>query len=172
MILKGLKEKSNKNYIDKCVKKRQVISKTNKINTVGILVNEEEFLDVSWINSLSKVLDVDQKNLKIIALTKPKSKIPSVYTNTFSVKDLGWKGNVKNKNLKAFIEEDFDLLISYYSSELLPLIFTTASSNAHFKVGINQSEENHNDLTIQTSINDTKTFSNELVKYLKILNKL
>ena len=63
------------------------------------------------------------------------------------------------------------MLISYYTSDKLPLIFATATSEAKFKVGILE-ESNTNDLVIKTDIKDTSTFEKELVKYLRILNKL
>ena len=51
------------------------------------------------------------------------------------------------------------------------VVFATATSEAKFKVGLIE-ETNVNDLVIKTDINDTSTFENELVKYLRILNKL
>ena len=171
MILKGLKEKSNKNYIDKCVKNRVMVSNSNIIKTVGFIVDDSEFLDLDWINKLSEVLKVKKENFEILALTNPKSKTESIYPNTFSRKDLGWKGNVKTETLKSFLNKKNDLLISYYTSDKLPLIFATATSEAKFKVGLVE-ETNVNDLVIKTDIKDTSTFENELVKYLRILNKL
>lgn len=171
MILKGLKEKSNKNYIDKCIKNRVTISNNNKIKTVGVIVDDSEFLDLNRINKLQDVLEVKTENFEIIALTNPKSKTESIYQNTFSRKDLGWKGNVKTETLKSFLNKKNDLLISYYTSDKLPLIFATAISEAKFKVGILE-ESNTNDLVIKTDIKDTATFEKELVKYLRILNKL
>ena len=171
MILKGLKEKSNKNYIDNCIKNRVMISNDNKIKTVGFIVDDSEFLDLHWIDQLQDVLEVKKVNFEILALTDPKSKTEKPYQKSFSRKDLGWKGHVKTEILKSFLDKKNDLLISYYTSDKHPLIFATATSQAKFKVGLVE-ETNTNDLVIKTNINDTSTFEKELVKYLRILNKL
>jgi len=46
------------------------------------------------------------------------------------------------------------------------------ASEAAFKIGIYQEDERLNDLIIKTQPKDLKTFKNELIKYLSILNKL
>jgi len=171
MILKGLKEKSNKNYIDKHIKNRVTISNNNKIKTVAVIVDDSEFTDLNWINKLQVILDIKTENFKVMALTNPKSKTKTIYQNTFSRKDLGWRGNVKSQTLKSFLNKKNDLLISYYASKKLPLVFVTALSEAKFKVGLME-ETNTNDLVIKTDIKDTSTFEKELVKYLNILKKL
>lgn len=171
MILKGLKEKSNKNYIDKCVKNRVVDSNTNKINTVGVIVDQSEFKDLNWLQSLSSTLNVNPINLKIIALVNPKQKEVNVYDLNFTKKDLGWKGTVKTDILKTFTNTDFDLLISFYKTSKLPLVFLSAITKAKFKVGV-LAEEQVNDLILDIDINNTTIFETELVKYLNILNKL
>jgi len=94
-----------------------------------------------------------------------------MWDSVYNPKDFGWKDNVKNQELQQFIDTDFDLLINYYTKENIGLKLITASSKAKMKVGILQTDERFNDLIIKTDIKDIKTFTSELIKYLKILNK-
>jgi len=172
MILKGFKEKSNKKYIDKCVKSRIITINASTIKTVGILVNDIEFNDLEWLNGLSKVLKINTNNLKIMSLTNTKKDEISVYTNTFTEKEIGWKGNFKSEDIKTFVSTEFDLLVNLYETNHLALQLVTAASKAKLKVGIASGEERLNDIIIQTKLKDHNIFKTELVKYLNILKKL
>lgn len=172
MILKGFKEKSNKKYINSCVKKRVVVANTDTINKIGVLVFDKEFIDLEWLNSLANALKTNANNLKILSLSNLKKEEVSVFTNTFSEKEIGWKGTLKSQIIKDFVAADFDLLINFYETKNLALQLVTAATKAQIKVGVYNADEDLNDLIIQTKLKDHNIFKTELVKYLNILNKL
>ncbi len=172
MILKGFKEKSNKKYINNCVKQRVVVTSNSTIKKVGILVFDKEFNDLEWLSNLAKTLKINANELEILSLVSLKKEEVSIFTNTFSEKEIGWKGTLKSQVIKDFVAKDFDLLINFYETENLALQLVTAISKAKFKVGIFKADENLNDLIIQTKLKDQTIFKTELVKYLNILNKL
>ncbi|MGB1210876.1 MAG: DUF6913 domain-containing protein [Lacinutrix venerupis] len=58
------------------------------------------------------------------------------------------------------------------SNDTTPLKLLTVSSKSKFKVGVLETDERVNDLIIKTEMNDFKTFTSELKKYLNILNKI
>ena len=172
MILKGFKEKSNKKYINSELKKRLVSESNKKIKTIGIIVNIDEALQLNWFNAIAHLLNAENKYVKLIAYTsedkiKEASEVPA-YNN----KHLGWKGNVKHPGLKLFLDEEFDLLINYYTEDITTLKLFSVASKAKFKVGILQRDERINDLIIKTELSDFDTFKVELIKYLNILNKI
>ncbi|WGD34800.1 hypothetical protein [Olleya sp. YS] len=172
MILKGFKEKSNKKYINKCVNNRVVATNNDTIKRVGVLVDNKEFSDLEWINSLINELNVNQNNIKILSLFNNKKEETSVYNNTFSEKELGWKGHFKSQVVKDFVSTQFDLLINFYETNTLALQVASATTNAQLKVGINNANQKINDLIIETTIKDKAIFKSELIKYLNILNKI
>jgi len=173
MILKGFKEKSNKKYINKVLSERVIVTSKNKVQHVGILVNNNESVDYKWFNTVKNVLNKGDNVIEIIAFTNDKKKDESnEYIATYDLNDLGWNGTIKNANLKTFVDTNFDLLISYYTENSIQLKLLTTASKSKFKVGILQDDERINDLIIKTDLNDFKTFKIELEKYLKILNKL
>ncbi len=172
MILKGFKEKSNKKYIKNCVKSRVLTPSTAFVNRIGVLVDSQEFSDLDWINNLAKDLKVSQNNIKILSLFNNKKDQTSVYTNTFSEKELGWKGQFKSQVVKEFVATKFDLLINFYETEALALQVVTAATEAQLKVGMYNANQDLNDLIIDVKLKDKSIFKTELIKYLNILNKL
>lgn len=172
MILRRFKEKSNRKYISKCLKNRVVRPDSAVVKKIGVLVVNNEFSSLEWIVSLAKALKVNQNNLKMLSLYNIDEGETSVFTNTFSEKDLGWKGQFKSQEVKDFLNEDFDLLINFYEAKILPMQVVAAASKAKLKVGISNADQSINDLIIDTPIKDKSVFKTELIKYLNILNKI
>lgn len=172
MILKGFKENSNKKYIEKLLKQRPPSNGQLNINKIGVLVNSDEISDYSWFLDLSKNLNVKLEDLEIILYKEVEVEGNQFSNHVFNDEALGWKGDIKDEDVKAFVNEKFDILISYYKQEKNILKLITAASNAVFKIGVFENDNRLNDLIIKTSINDVKTFRSEVIKYLQVLNKI
>jgi len=172
MILKGLKEKSNINYINSQFKRRITLQSNTKIKRVGVIVNTEEIIDFSNFNTLAKSLNIKNEDIEIIAFKYKVKKQETVFNPTYTLKNIGWRGIIKNKALKQFLNTEFDALISYYKQDETALKVITTASKAKFKIGILEIDERINDLIIKTELGDFKTFTAELKKYLNILNKI
>ena len=172
MILKGFKEKSNKNYINFQLRNRVVSQSNSKVKRIGVLFNAEELTNVPVFNTLAEGLNINKTNVEVIAFKSQVDKEEKVFSPTYTLKDVGWKGNIKETTLKQFLNVEFDVLISYYKNDTTPLKLLTVASKSKFKVGILETDERINDLIIKTEINDFKTFTSELKKYLNILNKI
>jgi len=172
MNLKGFKEKSNKNYINSELKSRSIAQSNTIIKSVGVIANAEELSDISIFYTLAKELNIRKDHLKLIAFKSEIKAEEEAFNPTYTLKDIGWKGRLKDKNLKAFLNTDFDVLISYYKKNSTALKVLTVASKSKFKVGILETDERINDLIIKTEIINLKTFTSELKKYLTILNKI
>jgi hypothetical protein len=172
MILKAFKEKSNRKYVNKLLDARNAAVNNNKVKTISVLLNADEFDDFEVFRAYFKELNLITPKHKIIAFTKDDKFESSQWETYFSPKDFGWKGKINNIDLQAFIDEDYDVLISYYKNENLQLNHITAASKANFKVGLCRDDERLYDLIIDVKPKDVKTFKTEFKKYLNILNKL
>lgn len=64
------------------------------------------------------------------------------------------------------------MLINLYQSDALALQVVSAATQAQFKVGLYDANQDLNDLIIETKLDDKALFKTELIKYLNILNKL
>lgn len=172
MILKAFKEKSNRKYVNKLLAARKPIVNANKVKTIAVLLNKDEFDDFEVFRKYFKELGLTSPKHKIIAFTSDDKFESSQWETYFSPKDFGWKGKINNIDLQTFIDEEYDVLISYYKAEGLQLNHITAASNANLKVGLAREDERLYDLIIDIQPKDINIFKTEFKKYLNILNKL
>ena len=172
MILKAFKEKSNQKYLNKLLSQRKTAVNNDKVKSVAVLLNAQEFDDFEAFRTFFKELDLHSPKQKVIAFTLDKNLTSSQWDIYFSPKDFGWKGKINTIDLQAFIDEEYDVLICYYKQELLPLNLITAASKANLKVGLSRNDERLYDLIIDVPTKEIGIFKNELKKYLQILNKL
>ncbi|WP_194768553.1 DUF6913 domain-containing protein [Tamlana sp. I1] len=172
MILKVFKEKSIKKRINTLLSDRSVKSDNNQAETLGVILNIDEIDNEESFIKLAKEIKIQPNRLKILAFSAKKKDALNVRAKGCYLEDFNWNGVVKNIEVQSFLETDFDLLISYYSSEILELKLLTAVSKAKFKIGVLQSDERLNDLIIKTKVNEFSVFKAEVLKYLTILNKI
>ncbi|GAA4238038.1 hypothetical protein GCM10022291_26960 [Postechiella marina] len=172
MILKGFKEKSNKKYLNKMLSKREVNVDNRKVESLGVIVNVDEFDNFEVFLNLANRLNLRSNGLKIIAFSNNEKEDFKAWETCFTPKDFGWKGNIKHVELQSFLNKKFDALISFYTEEKVELKMMTVLSHAQFKIGILQTDARLNDLIIKTGINEFDVFENEVFKYLTILNKI
>ncbi|WP_367278037.1 hypothetical protein [Flavobacterium sp.] len=142
------------------------------IQTVGLLVDESYFFEKEDLIKELVANGIQESNIKIIVY-RDKLKKNEVYSQpTFSIRHLNWKAEITNPAVKDFIKEEFDLLISYYDVEKAILLTITHNSKAQFKVGFSSIDKRLNHLMINTNAENYKVFVHELIRYLKILNKI
>ncbi|MCB0389418.1 MAG: hypothetical protein KDD23_12595 [Winogradskyella sp.] len=171
MILKGLKAKSIKKNLNSILNNREADFNSNKIESMGIIINADETQDLEAIKTIATALQIRPNKLRVIAFTTSKKEVTYSWETCFNPKDFTWNGKINNVELQGFLDTEFDVLISYYSKDVLELKYVTAASKAHFKVGIFQLDKRFNDLIIKTELTNIEAFKAELTKYLKVLNK-
>ncbi len=172
MILKALKEKSNKKYLNKMLSQRKVNVGDSKIKSLGIILNIDEVGDFSMLSELTTLLKLHTNKVKIIAYTMDSKNPGYSWNDCFTEKDFGKNGKIKNAQLQLFLDEPFDALVSYYTKDHLELKLLTVLSKSQFKIGILQTDLRLNDLIIKTEVKEFDVFKKEFLKYLTILNKI
>ena len=172
MILKAFKEKSIRKYVNKLLATRKSSVDSNKVKTVAVLLNTEEFHEFEVFRVYFKELGLISPKHKIVAFTLDDKSEHNKWNVHFSPKDFGWKGKIKNLDLQSFIDEPYDMLVCFYKNPVLQLNLITATSKAKFKVGISNEDERLYDLIIDVNLKDINIFKQELKKYLNILKKL
>ncbi|WP_066225342.1 DUF6913 domain-containing protein [Formosa haliotis] len=172
MILKGFREKSNKKYFNKLLANHSVSNASKPIESLGVILNIDEFPDVESLESLSKLLNVKPNKFQLIQFSTANKVQDVTEVSWYSAKDIGWKGTIKDGELQAFLNTNFDALVSYYTDDNLDLKVLTAASKADFKIGILQEEQRLNDLIINVNPEAIEVFKSELLKYLSILNRI
>lgn len=150
-------------------KEQNRVVSTDIIKTVGIISTDEIS---NWIDVKTAVEDhFKVHNTKIYSF-RPYSRKEEVSFKHFSEKDFNWKGQVSQPNFKVFIEQPFDLLIGFFNKKNLYIENAVLRSNAKFKVGISNVNQDLYDMEIAVLPKNTDQFLEELKKYLLILKKV
>ncbi len=142
------------------------------IQTVGLLLDESYFFDKELLVKELFNYGILENNIKIIVYKDKLKKSEDYLYPTFSGKNFNWKGDSTEPIVQEFVNEKFDLLISYYDVEKAVLLKMTHNSKAQFKVGLSAVDKRLNHLIISTNAENYKVFAHELFRYLKILNKI
>lgn len=141
------------------------------IQTVGLLIDASHFTEKEALIKELIANGIPEKSIKTIVY-KDRFKLNDVNSQFgFSDKHLSWNGAIENPNVNDFINEKFDLLISYYDVEKAILMLITHNSKAVFKVGFSTIDKKLNHLTIGTNVKNYKVFTAELFRYIKLFKQ-
>lgn len=168
----------------KKIKKRFLEKKYNALLKEPVLKNVQGHKNITTvgilsIDDISKKTNVQQlvcdtlgvRNTKIYSFRTYSKDNESSYKH-FSENDFDWKGNITDTSLKAFLDTEFDLLITFFDKKHLYLEYVTLLSKATFKVGNAGLHENLFDLEVQTERTNLESYLIETKKYLIILGKM
>jgi len=172
MFLKYIKDYFLKRILKKNLQNVKSISSAVSIQTVGLLIDESYFFEKEDLVEELKTYGILEKNIKLVVYRDKLRKNESYSQPTFSIKHLNWKSEITNPEVNDFVNESFDLLISYYDVEKAILLNITHNSKALFKVGFSSVDKRLNHLMIKTNAENYTVFVHELFRYLKILNKI
>jgi hypothetical protein len=142
------------------------------IKTIGLLIDESYFFEKEELIKELYANGIFEYNIKTIVYLDKFKKNEQYSRHTFGMEHLNWKAEISDLAVLDFINEDFDLLISYYDIEKSILLNITNNSKAKFKAGFSSIDKRLNHLMITTNAEKYKVFVQELFKYLKILNKI
>ena len=143
-----------------------------KVETVGIILDESVFKDKDAILDALVASGISEDYIRILVFRDRIKKNESFGYPVFSHADMTWSAEVKKPEVESFTKVKFDLLINYFDREKTPLLAVAQQSSARFKVGFASVDKRLNHFMIDTVVQDHKVFTDELIRYLRILNKL
>lgn len=172
MILKAFKEKSNQKFINKLLSTKSSAINSKKIESIGVIIDSNEFSDVEALKAYFNRLGIQLHKIKIIVFVEDEKKTERLWGNYFSKNDFGWRGTIKHAELKAFVDTEFDALLSFYKGDTLELKMVSAASKANFKIGLSGVDDRLFDFIFDIGTKEFDVFKTELKKYLTILKKI
>ena len=172
MNLKGIKKNTALKYLMKHQNDtaKQSSIRIEQLKTVGIIADEELFKAYDFTKKLSTDLGIKVSDIEVILFQKTKSKKSLDYFEFFSDKSFNMFGKIKDKDLKRFMEKEFDLLINYCDQDNVFAHIVSFQSNAKMKASLKNENISFYQLRIDIQGNKINTFNEEIIKYLKILN--
>ena len=172
MFLNFIKDFSLKKIIKKTLSNYKAAASPEGIATIGILLDETYFKDKEALINELESQGVKRGNIETLSFVESLKKGQVMDCCYYTRKEISSAGEFDKQDVAAFINKPFDLLISYYDVAKPPLVLATLKSKAKFKVGFATVDNRLNSFMIASQAERYKEFVGELVKYLKILNKL
>ncbi len=171
-MLKKIQQRFLRKLTDKNLKNRDTSNLNEAVKTIGFLVDEELFNDFEKLYVISEKMGLKRKDVKIFTFMRVKKKTPSLRQNQINNKHFTWKGEIHHQNANEFLEMQLDVLVGYYNSKNDYLDVMMSCSKAKFKVGFSETDKRLSDLLISVNPLEVDQFGQELIKYLKVLNKI
>jgi hypothetical protein len=156
----------------KISREKQIVS-LEKTRTIAILcqiTDEDSYKEIyelfTKLHSPKRIIRllgyIDQKEVPYFCL-------PQLSADYFAKKHLNWYGKPDFPQLKDFINHDFDILIDFSRTNLMPLRYILTASKAKLIVGANEYAQELYDIYIHDesnpdNLNLLKTIHNYLLK--------
>lgn len=172
MFLNYIKDFFVKKTLKKSFQNLKNIESVNVVKTIGLLVDATRFAETELLITALIANGIASENITTIVYRDKFKKTAEKISPVFNSGDLKWNGVISSPEVNDFINEKFDLLISYYDIEKAILLKITHNSKAQFKVGFSSIDKRLNHFMIKTDVDNYTLFVSELFKYLKILNKI
>jgi len=177
MFLKGLTDKFKYKSGLKFLKQElshpsEAVDRTKGVTSVGVIVDMDKFDKTELFYDFVEDLNLRPNGVKVIGYKSYYDKNSPYATPVFSDKDLGWNGAIENSYALEFLSREYDLLVNYYTQDNLLLQLMTIKTRARINVGFPEVDHVYNDIIMETSMKDFKTFKQELKKYLGVLNEI
>ncbi|MEM7101970.1 MAG: hypothetical protein AAF502_02490 [Bacteroidota bacterium] len=140
---------------------------------IGILFDASRPENQVFVNEYRETLIKQDKKVEILGYFDDKQPHNNVIFKYFNKKNLTWFWIPKSKDVEAFINTPFDILISLHLQPAPQLEYVSALSKAHMRVGLFRDDKQHcYDLMIDNpESQDLKTFTKQVDYLLNIINR-
>ena len=172
MFLNYLKNIFTKKRVKKRLSNVDAAHCSDKIRSVGIIFDDNYFDDYKKMIASLAEAGIAESQIKVLVLKNKVKKSDAYEYPVFTPSDLSWRATFEKSEVREFADQEFDLLINYYEKEKSALLIVSHLSKAKFKVGFSSVDKKLNHFMIDTAASEHQIFIDELIKYLKILNKL
>ena len=167
-----MKKKFIHSKIEKLIKNKSGKSPvTTKIQNVAILNNPKSGLDIKKLKILEDSLNLDNSRFHIFTVKEKKDNFNQLHGLIADASDLNMFGQIKNQQIKEFLNKKYDLLIDFTGMEKALEKYFSLMISAGFTVGFITDDASY-DLMIRVENNDIPTFIKEMTYYLKLLKMI
>ncbi|MGL5113002.1 MAG: DUF6913 domain-containing protein [Flavobacterium sp.] len=158
-----------KRKLNKIVSNIATFSLSQKAQTVGVLVDETAFFQARALHQTLIAFGFQEEDIFILTFNNIKSLKSEGAYPAFGWQDISAGLKIKTGKVATFVQQPFDVLVSYYDSHNSLLQWITYQSKASSKVGFYEVDHRLNNVIINTSINNYKQFVQEFVRVLRVI---
>ena len=172
--IKNWQTQVREHFLQKMIKKIDLKRRSvtyESAQTIGILFEATELNQREVVLRFSKKLKEKNKKVKLLGFFNNKLEVSNYSFKAFNKNEIDWLMRPKGEAVENFNKNTFDVLISIYDGENLPLEYIAALSQAHLRVGPYTDNTYCYDLMFDTNKWDPEDFINEVEIYLNKMNR-
>ena len=136
---------------------------------IGLLYDASDPVLLKSIKDYVGQLRDQGKKVTVLGFFNDKKEHGDFPFQSFNQKDLDWLSCPRSNHLQVFMDEPFDILITYLTEHSLPLEFISACSQAHMRIGPYIPNTDCFDLMIDTNTDEFSQFISTVEHYLEKL---
>lgn len=136
------------------------------------------FVDLKEVPSLDRLLELEglfpkiDHRFKIVYFAQKETReMPHPNLISLSKKAYSFAGTLKDDALRTLLATKRCLQINYFQNPNPLLLKASLSTTGSFRVGLSGAYASINDLIINTDMSNLSAFKEEMIKYLKIINR-
>ena len=174
MFLNILKKIKAKKFLRKHLVNDRILETDDirNIAAVACIVNIDEFEDTAALYDFAGDLNISEHQFNIIAYTRTPKKYEDGKIPLFSLEDFNWKLQIREGNVKTFLSKEYDVLINYFTKEKTSLLYLSTLTQSKIRFGFKALDHHYNDVIFKVNTNNADLFRSEMLKYLKVMNKI
>lgn len=154
------------------VQDKKLSRRLRPIESVGFLLDEESLDSLVHLRKFGEDIGVEPAQMKFLVFLPKKRDLGDYEGLVLTPAGINWLGKFKSAEIREFLERSFDMLLCYQREPNRVLDKLVSSAQASLKVGRLEGSTKVFDLAIAADHKDIAIFTEEVKKYLKILNRL
>ncbi len=162
----SLKQRAIQKEVNKNLSQKRV-QKPSAINSIGILYEKDQVNIANLRQNLTKQFKLNNDAINCLSFAE---QIKTEDEGVFTKKSFSLLGKLKKQSAaQPFLEKKYDLLINYFNQDRQELLFVSSRVKTTLRIGFRLNEKRLNDLEVLVPLDEHELFTQELVKYLKII---
>ncbi len=154
------------------VQEKKLSRRLRPIESVAFLLDEESLETLSHLRKFGEDIGVEAQHMEFLVFLSKKRELPGFEGLVLTPSGINWLGKFKSAEIRNFLTRSFDMLLCYQRQPSRVLDKLVASAQSSLKVGRLEGSTRVYDLAIAADHQDITIFTEEVKKYLKILNRL
>ncbi len=161
-------------HLNKRLKTHQAIHEFGNLNdaeTIGILFDCTDVNIITAVGVLVRKLEKHQKQVTLLGYVEVGQDVSEMMFPTFDSKATNWYFLPNSEELKAFADNNFDILISLFLADIPTLEYMSTFSNASFRVGPHlPSKQYCFDFMVNNNTDSLNDFVKNIYHYLQMIS--
>lgn len=146
---------------------KRKIKKPKQISSIAILMEQDSSIHQKLKQCL-QALGFEPDQMHFMRFSKTMSDEARLEADVFGTHDFSFTGR-PSEILQRFVDQDYDILINYFTESNPYLALASLQTSSEFRVGFTAVDPRLNDLIFSLQTKDTAQFCQQMDSYLQVI---